>query len=73
MFSVKGLTNRVAGLATESHWRDRGSMIIEYAFLFAAVVLVAMVAASFMGASVLDLWMNNTERFATAVQPVVER
>jgi len=48
-------------------------MIVEYAFLLMAVVLVAMIAASMIGQSVTDLWTGNTDRYAAAVQPVLER
>lgn len=48
-------------------------MVVEYAFIFVVVVLAAMVAASALGASVVELWTSNGERFATAVQPALEQ
>ncbi len=73
MFSLQELRNRLAVAVTQHPDPDHGSILVEYAFLFIAVVGAALIAGSAMGSSIIDLWSSNTERFATAIQPALER
>lgn len=65
MFSIQALAARTD--------LERGTIVIEYTFLFLVVVLVAMVAASAPAASVLALRSSTNDRFVVAVQPALER
>lgn len=47
---------------------DRGAVLVEYAMLFALVVIVAIAALSAFGLSVLNLYTDNTDSYTGAVQ-----
>lgn len=47
---------------------DRGAVLVEFAALVVLVAVMAIVALTAFGISVLDLHADNADRFATAVE-----